>query len=155
MSMGQMFARGFAGFAFFVLITGCGSGSNNTQSTSPILSVSVSPESVTLTAGGTQAFAAAVTNDSANAGVTWSTSVGSITTGGMYTAPVPVTAATATITVTSRTDPAKAASATVSLTPISVSVGPGSATLIGGATQTFTATVTGDTALNEGVTWFV
>ena len=117
------------------------------------ISVTVSPTTATLAAGATQTFAATVTADSANAGVTWTASVGTITSAGVYTAPTPVTTTTATITATSKTDTTKSATATVTLTPIAVSVSPTTKTLIGGANQTFTATVTGDATLNQGVTW--
>ena len=127
---------------------------NATITLTPI-SVSVAPPTATLAAGATQTFTATVTADGANAGVTWTASVGSITAGGVYTAPTPVATASATITATSKTDPTKTGTATVTLTPISVSVAPPTVTLIGGATQTFTATVTGDGTLNQGVTWTV
>jgi hypothetical protein len=117
------------------------------------ISVSITTVPVAMVAGATQTFAATVTSDGASAGVTWSASVGSITAGGVYTAPTPVGAATATITATSKTDTTKSTTATVTLTPIAVSVAPLTPTLIGGATQTFTPTVTGDTTLNAGVTW--
>ena len=143
----------YFGLSIFSTLAGCGgAGGVGTQNALPI-SVSVSPGSVTLTAGGTQAFAATVANDSSNAGVTWSASTGTISSAGLYTAPTPVTTTSATVTATSKADPTKTSSATVTLTPISVSVGPNAATLIGGATQTFNATVTGDTVLNEGVSW--
>ena len=115
--------------------------------------MAVTPANATLSAGATQTFSATVTNDTTNAGVTWSASAGTISAAGIYTAPTPVTTPTASVTATSKADSSKTATATVTLTPISVSINPMAATLVGGATQTFAATVTGDSTLNQGVTW--
>jgi len=134
-------------FALVVFtLAGCGGGGT------PAISVSVSPATVTLIGGGTQTFTATVSNDSTNSGVTWAATTGSITSGGVYTAPAVVTTTSATITATSVHDGSKTGTATVTLTPISVAVLPTTATLIGGATQQFTATVTADGS-SSGVTW--
>ncbi|MDR3745797.1 MAG: putative Ig domain-containing protein [Acidobacteriaceae bacterium] len=118
------------------------------------VSLTVSPTTATLVAGQPQTFTATVSNDGATPGVTWTASVGSITSAGVYTAPTPVGAASATITATSKTDPTKSFAATVTLTPVStVTISPGNVTLIGGASATFTPVVTGDSYLNAGVTW--
>ncbi|HEY4357359.1 MAG TPA: IPT/TIG domain-containing protein [Acidobacteriaceae bacterium] len=109
---------------------------------------------MTLAGGATQTFAATVTNDASNAGVTWSASSGTISAAGLYTAPSPVVTGTATVTAVSKSDTSKSASATVTLTPISVSITPTAATLSGGDTQGFTATVAND-GTNSGVTWSV
>jgi hypothetical protein len=125
--------------------------------------VSVSPATVSLLGGAAQAFTATVSNDSANAGVTWSIGTGagtlsaSTTTGVTYTAPATVTAtATVTLTATSITDKTKSGSATITLSPppITVTVSPATATLTAGGTQAFAATLTNDTA-NAGVTWSI
>lgn len=123
-----------------------------TLATAPI-SLSVLPAVTTLVSGATQTFAATVNGDATNSGVTWTASVGLISAAGVYTAPSPVATSTATITATSKSDPTKTAPATVTLTPISASVSPATLTLIGGATQAFVATITGDNTLNQGVTW--
>ena len=141
-----LFARLLPGFLAIAFLTGCGTPA------APVIGVAVSPTSVTLIGGTSQTFAATVTNDSANAGVTWTASVGTIASTGAYTAPFPVTTTLATVTATSKTDPTKTASATIALTPIAVSVSPTTANLAAGATQTFTATVTAD-GTNAGVTW--
>jgi hypothetical protein len=106
-----------------------------------------------MVAGATQTFVATVSNDSASAGVTWSATVGSITAGGVYTAPAPVAVASATITATSKTDATQKAIVTVTLTPITVSITTTPVAMVAGAIQTFATTVTGDTTLNAGVTW--
>ena len=146
---GRSFTYLFTGFTALVLtLAGCGGGAP----APPAISVTVTPATVTLIGGASQTFTATVTNDTANAGVTWTASTGAITSAGIYTAPAVVTTTSATVTATSKTDTTKSASATITLTPICVAVSPTTATLIGGATQTFTATVTADGA-SAGVTW--
>jgi trimeric autotransporter adhesin len=87
--------------------------------------------------------------------VTWSLSpnVGTISSGGLYTAPSTIAAnQTVTATATSAADNTKTASATVNLIqPVAVSLSPGSVNLQQGASQTFTPTVTG--TANTAVTW--
>jgi len=146
---GRLFRFVFAAFtAMSLLSIGCGGG----NPAPPAISVAVSPTIVTLIGGASQTFTATVSNDSADAGVTWAASTGTVTSGGVYTAPAVVTTTTATVTATSKTDTTKSAMATITLTPISVAIIPTTVTLIGGASQTFTATVTADGA-NAGVTW--
>jgi len=146
---GCLYTCFFAGFtALLLTLTGCGGG----NPAPPAISVAVSPTTATLIGGASQTFTATVSNDTANAGVTWTASTGTVTSAGVYTAPAVITGTSATVTATSKTDTTKSASATITLTPISVAVSPTTVTLIGGATQTFTATVTADGA-NAGVTW--
>lgn len=76
------------------------------------VSVSVSPASVTLAPGGTQAFTATVTGTS-NTAVTWGASGGSITSGGVYTAPS--TPGTYIVGATSQADATKSGRATVTV----------------------------------------
>lgn len=119
--------------------------------------VTVAPSSVTLNAGGTQTFAAMVSNSS-NTTVSWSVSpagAGAISAAGLYSAPATVTAQqTVTVTATSQADTTKAATATVTLSPpVSVTVAPQSATLYGGQTQQLTATVANSG--NQVVSWTV
>ncbi len=87
----------------------------------PPVAVTVSPASVSLTAGQVQAFSGVVSN-SANTAVIWSVdpSLGSITAAGVYTAPAYIgTAQTLTVTAVSVADPTKSASASISLaTPV-------------------------------------
>ena len=116
----------------------------------PVVGVTISPVSASMLTSGTQQFTASVTGSS-NTSVTWSASGGSISTGGMFTAPS--TAGTVTVKATSVADTTKSASAAVTVTAqaVAVSVSPGTASLTPSATQQFTATVTGTTS--TGVTW--
>ena len=91
----------------------------NTIST-PIV-VAISPEAASVQTGATQQFTAAVTG-SASTAVTWSvngagggdSAVGTISSGGLYTAPASVSApSTFTVTATSVADPNETASASV------------------------------------------
>jgi hypothetical protein len=83
-----------------------------------MVSISISPASVTLAPGGTQAFTATVTGAS-NTAVTWSiqegAAGGTITSGGSYTAPA--AAGTYHVVATSQADPTKSATATVTTLP--------------------------------------
>jgi RHS repeat-associated protein len=125
---------------------------------SPPIAVSVSPATATLYASQNQQLTATVTNTT-NTAVTWSISpagVGTVTTGGLYTAPANITTQqTVIVTATSVANTAVSSSATITLEPpVAVSgVSPSSAALYAGQTQTFSATVinTGNTA----VTWSV
>src|SRR5205814_897036 len=117
-----------------------------------LVAVSISPTSASLQTGAPQQFTATVTG-STNTSVTWSATAGTISNTGLYTAPA--TAGSYNITATSAADTTKSASATVTVTAppplVAVSISPTSASLQTGATQQFTATVTGST--NTAVTW--
>ena len=126
--------------------------------------VTISPTSATITAGGQQQFSAAVTGSSSTA-VNWTVSgtgcsraaCGTITTGGLYTAPAVIpTPAQLTVTATSVSSPTKSASATVtvvSATSVAISVSPTAAQVSISGQQQFTAKVTGTT--NTAVKWTV
>ena len=133
----------------------------------PVVAVAVTPASASITIGATQQFAASVTGAS-NTAVTWTVSgtgcsgpsCGTISSSGLYTSPAAVPApAIVTVTATSVAEPANYASATVSLVApqpppvVAVAVTPASASVTTGATQQFTASVTG--ASNTAVTWTV
>ena len=120
------------------------------STTPPAVAVSVGPSSASLATGGTQQFTATVTGSS-NTAVTWSATGGTVSSSGLYTAPA--TAGTYSVTATSQANSTKSASATVTVTTpaVGVSISPVSAALLTGATQQFTATVTGST--NTAVTW--
>ncbi|GLH72763.1 hypothetical protein GETHLI_12650 [Geothrix limicola] len=116
------------------------------------VAVSVSPATATVQVNGTQAFTATVTGG-INTGVNWTASAGTITLGGVFTAPA--TAQTVTITATSVADQTKTATATVTVTnapaPVTVTIAGTPSSIKVGGSATFTATVTGST--NTAVTW--
>lgn len=116
--------------------------------TVPDVVVTVNPTSATVAQGAKQTFTATVTG-AASTGVTWSvpSGQGSISSG-VYTAPA--TAGIYTITAKSVTNTAKTATATVTV-PVKVTISPSSKTLNQGASQKFTATVTGSS--NTTVSW--
>ena len=128
-------------------------------SVAPVV-VAVSPTTVTLPAGGSHAFAAAVTG-TANLSVTWTvqegSNCGSVSAAGLYSAPN--AGATCHVVATSAADATKSGSATVTVTappPHVVTVTPGSASVVTGGTTTFSATVTGTTVgESSAVTWSV
>ena len=131
----------------------------------PTVSVAVSPTQAALQVGKTQQFTSSVSGSS-NTAVTWSvngvaggnSTLGAISTAGLYTAPSAVpSGSSVNVTATSAADTTKSASAAVSISAapatVSVSVSPTSATVTGGNSQQFTATVSGTT--NTSVNWFV
>ncbi|MDP2816444.1 MAG: MBL fold metallo-hydrolase [Rectinemataceae bacterium] len=77
------------------------------------VSVAINPTSASLLAAGKQQFTATVSNTN-NTSVTWTCTGGSITTGGLYTAPS--IAGTYTVKAVSVADTTKSASATVTVT---------------------------------------
>jgi hypothetical protein len=95
------------------------------------ISVSVSPTTATVGSGGTEQFSAQLTNTS-NTAVTWSATSGTVSTTGLFTAPIVTATKTVTVTATSVADNTKSASATVTvntaagiltLSPTSISFG--------------------------------
>ncbi len=102
--------------------------------TPPAVTVTVSPGTASVSAGGgTQAFAATVENTS-NTAVTWqvngvtggNSTVGTISTAGLYTSPLLVPASsTVTVTALSNVDNTRSGSAQVTITPRSLSNGSG------------------------------
>src|ERR1700682_984601 len=133
-----------------------------TNSAVPV-AIQVNPNSATVTGATTQQFAATVTGTS-NMAVTWSVSgascsgaaCGTISGGGLYTAPVTVPSpATLNVTAISVADPTKSASATVTTVgaaaAVLLSISPTSASVHTASTGSFTATVTGTP--NTAVEW--
>ncbi|WP_242343897.1 choice-of-anchor D domain-containing protein [Anaeromyxobacter terrae] len=121
---------------------------------------SVTVRDATVMANGTVQMAADVAaTGTIDKSVTWSLdsgSPGSIdATTGIYTAPA--TPGSYRVLATSKADPSKAGYGTVTVSApaqsVSISVSPTTASLVGGATQAFTATVTGTT--NAAVTWSI
>lgn len=152
-------------FAFLVfsllLTTGCGSDNNSTE-----VSVTISPTTATLSENQTAQFTATVTN-ATDTSVTWqvsgvtggSSSTGTITSTGIFTAPSTIASTTAVaVTAVSVENNTKSASATVTLQAKStaptppITISPSSATLPAGAQQSFTASVGSSSAT---VVWSV
>ena len=147
-----------------VVLAGCGGGSQQIVPPSVVVTITTAPPA-SLPVGGTASVAATVTNDTANAGVTWSctpssacgsfnpvsTASGASTT---YTAPATAPAGgSAVIIATSVTDHAKSVNASVMIVGIGVTLTTSPpASLPGGGIASVAATVTNDTA-NAGVKW--
>jgi hypothetical protein len=145
---------------FALALAGCGGtpksiSSSSTQS--DLVTVHLNETSVTLQTNGQEQFIATVSG-STNTSVNWTvnsvpggnSSVGTISTTGLYTAPSG--SGTYTITAISVADTKKSASATVTVQG-TVSITPASAGLVPGTTQQFTVAVQGQT--NPAVTWSV
>ena len=129
------------------------------------VAIAISPTQAMLEVGSQQQFAATVSNTT-NTNVTWyvngvvngNSTYGTISSSGLYTAPVLVpSAGSVSVTAISAADTSKSASASVTLLApaptASISISPTSATVQGNLTQQFTAQVTGTT--NTGVNWLV
>ncbi|MBZ5675069.1 MAG: immunoglobulin domain-containing protein [Acidobacteriia bacterium] len=112
------------------------------------VSVTVAPPTASLFDSQTQQFTATV-NGAGNTAVTWTINpnVGTISTGGLYTAPAPITTTqTITVTATSVADVTKSASATVTLNPPappSITQAPQNASVVVGQTANFSVTASG------------
>ncbi len=123
--------------------------SGTQAATNPAVTVTLSPTSASVQAGHSQQFSATVSG-STNTGVTWAATGGSISSSGMYTAPV--SAGSYLVTATSMADTTVSGSAAVTVTAaVSVSISPISASILTNGTQQFTATVSGSS--NTAVTW--
>lgn len=125
------------------------------------VSVTLSPTSASVPAMQSQQFTATVSNVS-NTAVTWSvnglaggnSTVGTISTGGLYTAPLLVPSGAVTVTATSVADATESAQSSVTVLPVvSVSLTPTTASVTVSQTQQFTATVQGSS--NTSVNWNV
>ena len=128
----------------------------------PPVAISIAPTTAQVLTGGHQQFTATVTNTT-NTTVNWSvagsgcsgSSCGTVTSGGLYTAPATVPSpAQVFVTATSAADPTKSSTASVTISlPVGVTVSPASATVPLGGNQQFTATVANTT--NTAVTWSI
>jgi hypothetical protein len=126
------------------------------------IAVAVSPATANLGLGQTQQFMAAVTGN-ANAGVVWkaggvtggNAASGTITAGGLYTAPATATTPLGvTITATSVVDPSKSGTATVTVHGgVAVSLEPNPVTVLTNHTVQFVPAISG--SANTGLTWQV
>ncbi|HKR85047.1 MAG TPA: putative Ig domain-containing protein [Terriglobales bacterium] len=149
--------------SFYVRVLVTDSSSNRVERTLSVavknpstssVGISVSPISSSVSSAGTAQFSALVSGTS-NTSVTWSTTIGSITQLGKFTAPTVSGTTSATVTATSVADNTKSAKAVVSITAASssvmVQITPGNSSLKSGGTQQFAATVR-DSSTNA-VTW--
>ena len=123
----------------------------------PPVTVTVSPSSASVQVSTTKQFAATV-NNSSDQSVTWNvTGGGTITSGGLYTAPASVPSGAVTVQATSVASPTATGSASVTVTnptlPVSVTISPTSADVRVNRSRVFTATVQNTT--NQSVTWKV
>lgn len=127
----------------------------------PPVSVSVTPATATVSAGGTVSLSATVAG-AVNTGVTWSLSpaIGTISSSGnssSYAAPATVSqSVTVEVTATSVADPTKSSKALFTLMPlVSMSLLPASATVKAGKSQQFSISMTGVTGLTPSVNWTI
>lgn len=139
-----------------------GGGTSSAQSLTVSITVSVSPSVQTVDVNQTQQFNATLAG-SANQGVTWSvngvaggnSTVGTISTAGLYAAPaLPPSPNSVTITAASAADPTRTATATVTIVnpaPVLYSISPDAATA--GDPNT-TLTVGGSNLAQESVVYF-
>jgi hypothetical protein len=88
---------------------------------SSALVVTVTPMTATVASAGTVSFTAAVANTS-NQSVTWSATLGTVSSAGLYQAPTVNANSTAAVTATSVADPTKSASATITITAIPLTI---------------------------------
>jgi len=113
----------------------------------PTVRVSIDPTSVSLHVGETTTFHATVTGTT-DTEVAWSADGGAVDQAGLFTAPS--SPATVHVTARSHADATQSATATVVVSPagvvvVAISVAPQTASVQAGATQQFSATVTGAT----------
>jgi hypothetical protein len=127
-------------------------GSHSQNPPPPSVSVSIAPASASLLEGASQQFSASVTGSS-NTAVTWSATGGTVSSTGLYVAGN--AAGNFTVTATSVADSTKSAQAPVAISAptqtVNVTVAPTSASILEGASQQFSATVTGSS--NTAVSW--
>jgi len=129
----------------------------------PVVSVSILPTSAVMQVGQSQQFTAAVSGTT-DTTVSWlvsgiqggNSTLGTISSSGLYTAPSTAPANPVTVTAESTSNLSASANATITISPtpgnpaVSVSILPTSAIMQKGQTQQFTAAVSGssDTAVN-------
>ena len=139
--------------ALILVISACG----GSKSSSTTVSVTITPTSATVLTNQNQQFQATVTGGSTTV-VTWevngapfgNATIGTINSGGLYTAPLDVpNPASVTIAAVPVADTSKSATATVTikLGP-NLAISPSSLTMAAGAQQAFTVTSNGTAATN-------
>lgn len=133
----------------------CGGSDDSPENLKKKPVVVVNPSAINLNAGETFQFAATVTQVKKDRSYTWSveegSAGGSITAGGVYTAPMK--AGTYHVVATSNEDRTSTGKASVTVRPLTVAVSPSAATLATAGTTQLSASVTGTT--DTAVTWAV
>jgi uncharacterized protein YjdB len=151
------------GTCLFLCLPVAFAGNNNGHHYGRNVSVQISPGACTVQVGQSQPFVAAVSGTS-NTAVNWlvsgilggNSTVGTISSSGLYTAPATVPSSSVAVTAQSALQSTASASAIVSITPpppISVFISPTSSSLQAGQSQQFAATVSGTS--NTAVNWLV
>jgi hypothetical protein len=147
-----------------VCLPGCGGGSASIAPPPPPpeIVVNISPTGGSVLLGNSETFSATATNTT-DTSVTWSVNgvpggtaaAGTITTGGVYTAPGDLPSpAIAQVTATSQADTTKSATAQLTITSdVGISVTPPSAGVELGATQAFHAAITSAGHPDTSVRW--
>jgi len=141
-----------------ILMGACGSSSGGGNTTSTITSVTVTCSPSTLQSDQTSQCTATVTGTgNFNSGVSWAASAGTITTAGLFTAPVVPTTTSVTITAVSTQNTAVSGAFTVTVTPTgtitSVTVTCSPSTIQSSQTSQCSATVAGTGNYSSAVTW--
>ncbi len=150
--------RSLACLTATLIFAACGGGGGDgggSVAPPPAVTISITPTTAAVDAGGTATFSATVAN-ATNSAVTWSASGGSIVgNGGTATWTAPLSGGPFKVTATSVAAPTKAASATVTVRVASISVAVSAAprAYFRGETANFTATVAGASPGRDSVTW--
>jgi chitinase len=142
-----------------IALAGCSAPIDASTDPTAAVSISIAPQTATVSPSGSVTFAAAVSG-AQDPGVTWNVvevGGGSVDAQGVYTAPGQ--AGTYHVRATSKGDPSKGVEATVAVVAppppeaVSVAIDPPAVVLTAGGTQQFTAIVTG--TANAATTWTV
>src|SRR5713226_5835194 len=142
---------------------GCGAGGVPPPPPPPLIVVTVTPANGSVVLGNQVTFVATVTNTTDTA-VTWSAgsepggnaTPGTITSAGVYTAPADLPSpATVQVAATSHADSTKSGTGTLAITSdIALALTPNPASVeLGGATQSFQATVTSSGHPDTAIRW--
>ena len=137
------------------LLSGCG-GSNGTTPVGVPITISLSATSTSINQGGSTTITATVSNDSTNAGVTWSLSgqgqlTSATTTTVVYNAPATFTGTfVASITATSKADTSVTNAVQINVTGESIAVTASPSTINAGQASNLSATVSN---LSGNVSW--
>ena len=103
-------------FSCLILLASCGGGGSSTSSTGSRVSVSASTSNAIIVSGKTRQLTATVSN-SPNTAVTWTTTAGTVSASGLFTAPSVNSAIQVNVTATSQADSSKSASVTLTVNP--------------------------------------